>query len=251
MLPLFQKILYSSINSNIQSYMNHLKFKWLLFDFDNTLVDFYSASKQSLWTSFEEQNISCTEEIYQTYKKINHGVWQDFEHGKITAKALRVQRFKALFAVLNFKDLDPTLFSQRYLANLVEASTAYDGVLELLQNLKEKDYQMSIVTNGLKEVQRPRLAKLGMTNFFDSIIVSDEIGAKKPEKAFFEYTLQTIPNPPALSEILIIGDGLNSDIKGGRDFGITTCWNSHGMVNDSDIVPDFVIENVLELNALL
>lgn len=231
--------------------MNNKKYKWLLFDFDNTLVDFSSASKQSLWWTFDAHQIECTETIYKIYKKINHQVWTDFERGKITAEALRPKRFSDLFQALNIKNIDAVQFGQQYLANLVKASTAYDGVLELLQSLKEAGYLMSIVTNGLKEVQRPRLAKLGMTDFFDNIIVSDEIGSKKPELAFFEYVYQTIPNPPAKSEILMIGDGINSDIRGGRDFGVPTCWNAHGQINNTDIVPDFVIQNVLELRAVL
>jgi YjjG family noncanonical pyrimidine nucleotidase len=231
--------------------MNNKKYKWLLFDFDNTLVDFTSASKQSLWWTFEEYQIECTNAIYKTYKKINHQVWTDFEHGKITAEALRPKRFSDLFQALNIENIDPIIFGQRYLTNLIEASTIYDGVLELLQSLKEAGYIMSIVTNGLKEVQRPRLTKLGMTDFFDSIIVSDEIGNKKPELAFFEYVYQTIPNPPLKSKILMIGDSINSDIRGGQGFGVTTCWNAHGQNNETDIIPDFVIQSVLELPNIL
>jgi len=231
--------------------MNKKTFKWLLFDFDNTLVDFSSASKKSLWMTFEEQGRQCDELIYKTYQKINHRVWTDFEQGKITAEALRPKRFADLFEALNERELDANHFGQRYLANLVVASEAYDGVIDLLEDLKLADYRMSIVTNGLKEVQRPRLTKLGMTDFFDSIIVSDEIGSKKPEGAFFDYVFQTIPNPPPKSETLMIGDGLNSDIRGGRDFGISTCWNSHKKINDTDIIPDYVIDDVLGLRELL
>lgn len=230
--------------------MSKSTIKWLLFDFDNTLVDFTNTAKKSLWRTFESYQRACTEEIYQLYKKINHQVWRDFEDGKITAEALRSKRFADLFKAIAIENISPTEFSQRFLENLVLCSEPYDGALELLTALKGK-YKMSIVTNGLKEVQRPRLKRLGMMDFFDSIIVSDEIGSKKPQAEFFEYVFQTIPNPPAKSETLIIGDSLNSDIRGGRNFGIKTCWNSHNKKNGTKIKPNYVINNILELEELL
>lgn len=230
--------------------MSKSTIKWLLFDFDNTLVDFTNTAKKSLWQTFESYQQECTEEIYQLYKKINHQVWRDFEDGKITAEALRIKRFADLFEAIKVENIPPTQFSQRFLENLVLLTEPYEGVMELLSTLKGK-YRMSIVTNGLKEVQRPRLKRLGMMDFFDSIIVSDEIGFKKPQSEFFEYVFQTIPNPPAKSETLIIGDSINSDIRGGRNFGIKTCWSSQDKKNGTKIKPNYVISNVLELKELL
>ena len=230
--------------------MSNTNFKWLLFDFDNTLVDFTNTSKKAFFLTFEENNLTCNEDIYSIYQKINHQAWRDFEDGKLTAEALRPKRFKDTFVAIGAKNIDPNAFSAHYLQNLIHASEIYDGVIELLDSLKGK-FKMSIVTNGLKEVQRPRLKKLEMMHYFDSIIVSDEIGFKKPQGEFFEYVMKTIPNPPNKSEILIIGDSLNSDIRGGRDFGIKTCWNSFAKENKSDVIPDYVINNVLELKELL
>lgn len=230
--------------------MNNTNFKWLLFDFDNTLVNFTNTAKKSLYLTFQENYQVCNEHIYNVYKQVNHQVWQDFENGKITAKELRVKRFADLFAAIGEKNINPNAFSVAFLQNLVKASEMYEGVQELLDSLKGK-YKMSIVTNGLKEVQRPRLEKLEMTHYFDSIIVSDEIGFKKPQGEYFDYVYQSISNPPSKSEILIIGDSLNSDIRGGRDFGIKTCWNRHGQENTTGIIPDYMINHVLELKDLL
>ncbi len=230
--------------------MNNKNFKWLLFDFDNTLVDFTNTAKKSLYLTFEENNRVCDEDIYKVYKKVNHQVWKDFEDGKITAKRLRAKRFEDLFAAIGEKNIDPNAFSVGFLQNLILSSEIYEGVIELLDSLKG-NFKMSIVTNGLKEVQRPRLKKFGMMHYFDSIIVSDEIGFKKPQTEFFEYVYQSIPNPPDKSDILIIGDNLNSDIRGGRNFGIKTCWNSFGQENKTDVEPNYVINNVLELKELL
>ena len=230
--------------------MSNTNFKWLLFDFDNTLVDFSNTALKAFFLTFKENNLECNEEIYKTYPKINHQAWRDFEDGKLTAEELRPKRFEGTFEAIGVKNIDPSAFSVQFLQNLIISSEQYEGVTELLDFLKGK-FKMSIVTNGLKEVQRPRLKKFGMMHYFDSVVVSDEIGFKKPQGEFFEYVYKSIPNPPDKSEILIIGDSLNSDIRGGRNFGIKTCWNSFGKKNKSKVKPNYTINNVLELKELL
>ena len=226
-------------------------FKWLLFDADNTLLEFPNTSKQAMWKTFEQYDRKCSDELYEIYQKINHQAWSDFEKKLITAEDLRSKRFRLFFNAINDEIAPPALFNQQYLEHLVKCSTAYDGVHEFLQSLKEANYIMSIVTNGLKEVQRRRLDRLQLTHFFDSIIVSDEIGVAKPNIEYFDVVYQSIPNPPNKSETLIIGDGLKSDILGGKNFGISTCWIKNGQTNSTDIQPDFEIEQVFELNQIL
>ncbi len=225
-------------------------FKWLLFDADNTLLDFKRASRRAFWETFRQFGLGMSEERFSLYKKLNHGVWQEFEQKKISAERLRVKRFELLFEALEIRAMDPAECNRVFLENLVTYSEAYEGVFELLVLLKKK-YQMSLVTNGLKEVQRPRLDKVRMTHFFNSIIVSDEIGFAKPDPAYFKIVFDSIPEPPEREEVLIIGDNLHSDIQGGRDFGIKTCWVSHGKSNESDVQPDYEIESVLGIDKLL
>lgn len=227
-----------------------MKFKWLLFDADNTLLDFNKASKESLWAAFSAFDLHCDEDIYQLYQGINHRLWHAFEQGEVSAVFLRTERFRQLLEALKIKDITPALFSQTYMNSLVEVSEIYAGVEGLLQDLKGK-YQLSIITNGLKEAQKPRLNKLQLTHYFESIVVSDEIGVAKPDLAYFEYVYQSIVNPPPKSDILVIGDSLKSDILGGFQFGIKTCWISHGKENNTAIQPDYIIDNVLELPTVL
>lgn len=225
-------------------------FKWLLFDLDGTLLDFKSASKKAMWQTFEQYNKECTDELYKIYQKINHQVWTEFEQKIITAEELRPKRFDLFFKAINDEIAPPHIFNQQYLNNLVLCSDVYEGAIDLLQSLQGQ-YLMSVVTNGLKEVQRRRLARLNMTHFFDSIVVSDEIGFAKPNFKYFEYTYQSIPNPPPKSDILIIGDGIPSDILGGQNFGISTCWIRHGRINNSNIQPDYELEYAVELPSIL
>ena len=227
-----------------------MHYQWLLFDFDNTLVDFTNTSKKALFQAFIDYGSRCTEEIYAIYKDINHQVWSAFERGEMTAERLRIERIARLFHAFEQEPASPAAFSKRYLENLVALSHAYDGVHELLDALGKR-FQLGLITNGLKEVQRPRLDLLRMTQHFGTIIVSDEIGVAKPDYAFFDYAYNTLPHPIAKEEFLVIGDNLQSDIAGGNNFGHATCWISHGRGNTTGIQPNFTIGGVLGLPSLL
>ena len=140
-------------------------------------------------------------------------------------------------------------FNAKYLSNLVKHTTVRPEVINMLTKLKAH-FKMSIITNGLKEVQRPRLDKCLMTHLFDSIIVSDEIGAAKPDLAFFDVAIKSIPITIKKDKILVIGDSLKSDIAGGINYGLKTCligpYDSFLLVN-----ADIVVQDVLALEQLL
>ena len=227
-----------------------MPYSWLLFDIDNTLLDFSTASEQSFFKTLASHKVHGTHEMHAVYKKVNAQVWDDFENNKIDALKLRWLRFEKFFQAIDIRPCSPKLFGQQYLQNLVQFSEAYSGVIPLLEKLKS-NYRLSVITNGLKEVQRPRLTKLGLDKYFDSIIVSDEIGVAKPHKAFFDHTYNSIPDPPSKDKILVIGDSLNSDILGGNNFGVKTCWvNKNGRTKDH-IIPVHEISSVLELENIL
>ena len=227
-----------------------MKFTWLLFDADNTLLDFTSASHQAFQQNCKDFKIPYLPTTYPTYKKINIAAWTAFEQGQITAEKLRIQRMALFLEAIQRTDIDPQQFSGGYIDNMILKSEMYNGVRELLESLKKK-YRLSIVTNGLKEAQRPRLTRLNLFSYFESVVVSDEIGVAKPAKAFFEYVYWTIPKPPPKSEILMIGDSLHSDIAGGNNFGVKTCWLNHGKKNETTIRPDFEIQDVHGLLKVL
>ncbi len=217
--------------------------KWLMFDADNTLLDFKKACKVALWKTFEDHGYACSDEIEALYSKINANIWHEFELGKINSTQLRIQRFALLFESLEIQPSGAFEFNAKYLQNLVISSEIYPGVEELLQELK-LDFHLSLITNGLKEVQRPRLTRLGMTKYFDSIVVSDEIGVAKPAAEFFEHVYASMPGNIPKNEVLVIGDNIKADIGGGASFGFNTCWISHGKSNGSEIRPDYEIEHI-------
>lgn len=226
------------------------KYKWLLFDADNTFLDFATASKKSLFSTCSNYDLPCDEEIYKIYKVENAKVWESFENKEITALELRSLRFARFFDAVDIKGIDPFEFNTQFLQNLVEVSEAYQGAKELMENLKP-NFTLSVITNGLKEVQRPRIHRLQMQHLFESIIVSDEIGVAKPDVRFFEHSYNSISNPPPKSEVLVIGDNLKSDILGGKNFGVDTCWLSHDKPNDTSIQPTYTVKNLFDLPEIL
>lgn len=230
--------------------MSESSIKWLFFDLDETLVDFRSASKTSFFRSFEAKGIEAEEEWYSSiYAKINRRIWDEFEQNKINAVELRTKRFKLLFESIEVS-LDPIDFNQLYAKYIIEETKVLPGAYTRLEELSQ-EYQLAIITNGLKEFQRPRLQRLDLNKYFKVIIVSDEIGHSKPNRAFFDQAIEAAGNP-AKSEILIIGDGLSSDIRGGMQNQIKTCWYNPAELHlPKEYSPTHVINDLKDLNSIL
>lgn len=226
-----------------------MQYKWLLLDADNTIMDFTKASHKAFDQICKDFGLGNPEDLYPIYQKHNLAAWKALEEKRISTAQLKVNRMEHFLLAIGRKEFDPATLNLQYLKALMLNSELYDGVEEVLQELKH-DYLLSIVTNGLKEVQRPRVNRLNLNQYFASIIVSDEIGIAKPDSRYFEYTYSTIKRPPSKSEILIVGDSLHSDIKGGNDFGIDTCWVNHGRENTSEIRPKYSVSSFLELPSL-
>lgn len=226
-----------------------MEIKWIQFDFDNTLVDFSDASEIAFKSVAKGFGIDDSTNAYLRYKAINLKVWHEFEDKLITAEELRGLRFERYFADISERPCSGVEFNTLYLNTLIQETKIYNGVHETLTSLKD-NYALSIITNGLKEVQRPRLNRLEMTGYFDSIIVSDEIGVSKPHGEYFDFAHKSISNPPRPEEILVVGDSLRSDIKGGNNFGSKTCWVSHGQPVEGEEKPDFVINRVTDILGL-
>lgn len=227
-----------------------MSYKWLLFDADNTLMDFDYASRAAMESTFKHFGLFLTDDNYKIYKTVNHQVWVAFEKGEIDAVTLRTRRFELLFEWMNINPGTPKDFSDHYLHGLSIHNAPYDGVEDLLKELK-KSFKLSIITNGLKECQRPNYNRRGWDQIFESIVVSDEIGVQKPNRGFFEYAWKDIDHDFELKDAIVIGDNIISDIKGAQGFGLDTCWINRGRENATDIQPSYSISNVLQLPELL
>jgi len=198
-----------------------LRYKWIIFDADGTLFDYDQAEHSALQGAFEHFNYDFIPEYLGIYRKCNKKLWDAFEIGAITIKALKVKRFELLFEEIGMS-IDADEFSHQYLSRLAEGTYLIEGAEELLASLSGK-VGLILMTNGIKEVQRSRLSLSSIESYFSDIIISDEVGVAKPDKKIFEIALKNMSIIDKNS-ILMIGDNLSSDIKGGSNFGIDTCW---------------------------
>lgn len=198
-----------------------MKYKYLLFDADGTLFDYDSAESYALEATLTEFGEECSAARRLAYRRINEALFADFEKGLLTSAELRINRFERLF-VESGLELDPEAFSLSYLSRLAESSALLPGALEVIREL-HSDFSLYLVTNGIGDVQRRRIDASEIRPYFKDILISDEIGFAKPSRKFFEAAFEMIGRPPK-SDVLIIGDGLSSDMAGGIDYGIDACW---------------------------
>ncbi|WP_225418549.1 YjjG family noncanonical pyrimidine nucleotidase [Loigolactobacillus iwatensis] len=221
----------------------------LLFDLDDTLLDFKAAEKQALSSLFRELRLPLTQTIQQRYATLNTGLWQEYELGKITRETLLKTRFTLLFKQLDQK-IDGVACEKRYRSYLSKGHALVPHASEICGILKQ-DFHLEVATNGIAKMQLQRLADSGLDNYFERVFVSEEAGFQKPQLEFFNYIAQELPYFEK-ERTLIIGDSLTSDIAGGNRFGIDTCWfNPNLVTNQTSTTPTFQIRQLPDLIKLL
>jgi 2-haloacid dehalogenase len=225
-----------------------MKYTSLFLDLDNTLLDFNKAEYYAAKKLFEKYGLPCDDEAIKTYSEINHSFWKRFESGEIKKDEIYENRFKA-FCERFGKTADTAQMSKDYFINLSEGAYTVEGTFDVLDYLKAKDYKLYATTNGMSLTQYKRIEKSGLGPYFDKVFVSEDAGHQKPEKEYFEYVLKNIPEKDK-SKILIVGDSQSSDILGGINIGIDTCWlNPEKIVGK--YIPNYEIRNLFELKELL
>lgn len=202
-----------------------MRYRWLLLDADGTLFDYDRAEAWALGETFAQAGHSFPPETLQAYRRINGRIWRELELGTTTPDRLRVKRFELLFADVAI-EADPATFSQRYVENLAQAAHLMDGAEETVRALHGK-VGLAVITNGLKDVQRARLARSAVGRYLDPVVISEEAGAAKPDPQIFDAAFELMGHPTK-DQVLIVGDSLTSDIQGGNQYGIDTCWFNPG-----------------------
>ena len=198
-----------------------MRYDTVLFDADQTLLDFHKSEAEAIREAMRLHGISPDEENVRLYSNINSSLWKALERGEIKKSVLVYRRFEFLFEALGTTG-DAKQMAEDYVSALSTRGYMLEGAREMCEYLFGK-VRMYIVTNGLERVQRGRHAKADMEKYFEDVFISDAIGAEKPSPVFFEYVAERINNFDK-SRTVIVGDSLTSDIKGGIDFGIDTCW---------------------------
>ena len=222
----------------------------ILWDVDGTLLDFHAAEKNAIRACFAELGLGeCTDEQIARYSVINKKYWKRMEDGEITKQEVLNGRFAEFFASEGVNG-DVEAFNMLYQIRLGDTIVFIDEADRLLADLRGRVKQYA-VTNGTKRAQDRKLRLSGLDRLFEGIFISDEIGAEKPSREFFDHVFAHI-EPFEKDEILIVGDSLSSDIRGGNVAGIRTCWVNPGHApRNPEIHIDFEIEALAQLPALL
>jgi 2-haloacid dehalogenase len=226
------------------------KYKTLLFDADDTLLDFGAAESLALRLLFADQELTLTAELETHYKELNKSLWRAYEEGRMTRDEVVNTRFSLLFKEYG-QEVDGVLLEENYRKYLEEGHQLVNGALDVVKNLYHHHYDLYIVTNGISDTQDKRLRDSGLYPFFKGIFVSEDTGFQKPMKEYFDYVFAKIPGF-AVEQGIIIGDSLSSDIKGGMLAGLDTCWfNPQMKPNITEIAPTYQIQALDDLYKIL
>lgn len=223
--------------------------KYVFLDLDDTILDFHKAESHALTKMLETIGVTPTEQIIKRYSEINLSQWKRLERGEITREQVKVGRYKILFDELGVQH-DPKAATAIYERYLGQGHWFIDGAQQLLCDLHGK-YRLFVASNGTLNVQTGRIESAGLKKYIERFFISEQIGANKPDKAFFDNAFSQIPDFDKRYAV-IVGDSLTSDILGGKNAGIATVWfNPHRADNESDIAPDYEIHTLSELPELL
>ena len=199
-------------------------YKYLLWDIDGTVLNFLASEAYAIRTLFKKYNLGiCTDDMLRQYSDINVKYWKMLERGELTKQQILVERFREFFVAIGIEDISfVESFNREYQLTLGDHIEFVDGAQQLLLSLKDS-YTLAAVTNGTKTAQEKKLRLSGLDKLFDAIFISENIGAEKPSELFFNHVFEKL-GITNKNEVLIIGDSLTSDIKGGFMAGIDTCW---------------------------
>ena len=221
----------------------------IFFDLDDTILDFGWAERRALTRAFREAGLDPSDELLSRYSDINRSQWELLERGLLTRDQVLVRRFELLFAERGI-DADACGIGRRYEELLGDGYRFIPGAQELLQELRGK-VRLFLASNGCAAVQRSRIASSGIGPFFEDLFISELIGADKPSEEYFSRCFARIPGfDPRRS--LMVGDSLTSDILGGLQAGMHTCWlNPKRRPGRAEIVPEYEIRELSQLPALI
>lgn len=224
-------------------------FEFVFWDLDDTLLDFKACEQEALRGALKVNGIEMTPALLSRYSAINDSKWKLFERGEITRRMVQLTRFEDFFLEFGF-DISPIEFNDLYLQQLGLQAVEYPGIHALLGKL-QPHYKMYLASNGVEKVQTSRVAIAKLEPYFIKLFSSEFMGAPKPEKAFFDACFAQIPNFSA-DRAIIIGDSLSSDILGGHNTGIATCWfNPEGKPLTGSVTPDYEIRTLEEIFTIL
>jgi len=235
-----------------ESNFETMDYKNVLFDLDRTLWDFEKNNIETFTELFYKYNLNkfCEfEEFYKTYRQFNDELWAQYREKKITKEFLSWKRFE--LSIGKFKPIDVDMakkFSQDYIEISPKKNNLIHGTHEILTYLKEKSYNLFIVTNGFKEVQYNKIRNCNLDKYFSKVYTSEDAGYNKPDKRFFNYVLNDLKTQP--QDCIIVGDDPEVDIKGAIQTNIKSIWFNPQM-KKSDYQTNYEVKSLLEIKNIL
>ena len=236
------------------------KYETLIFDLDDTLIDNIESVKYAFKIITKELNINYNEELFRKWKKADDTFWHKWSHKELNLPKfnsveeevtfVRAYRFQLFFNTLNLSFDNAVDLNELYCDNLGVNIKEIEGAKELIKDLS-KDYEISIASNGPREAADNKIKKLKLNPYISSILTSGEIGIGKPNIEFFNILFEKLENKDK-NKMMLIGDSLTTDIQGGMNAGIDTCWfNPNNKNLQKEYKPTTTINKLLELKKNL
>lgn len=227
------------------------KYTTILWDLDQTILDFDRSMDYALRASFEHLGLTITNETVATYAAINDSYWKRFELGEVTKEEVLIGRFRTLFDKLGITKYQVEDIAGFYQEQLGSVAFFLEDADKVICRLKEKGYRQYILTNGVNKTQANKIKISGLDQLVDGVFVSELIGYPKPMKEYYDACFLRLTGI-SRAECLIVGDSLTSDMKGANNAGVAACWyNPDGMENTTDVVIDYEIRNLEEIYKIL
>ena len=224
-----------------------MRYDKILFDLDNTLIDFDDAEKNALKFNFDEFGIEYKEEFNPLYHEINDKLWKQLERGEVERSKLKTQRFETLFQIIGVSGVDVKAFDDCYLKNLGKGRKLLPGAFDTIKGAFELGAKCYLITNGATSVQNARLSGQEFMKYISGICISESVGANKPDKEYFDKA-EELFDITFDKKTLIVGDSLSSDIQGGINKGIDTLYiNRKKSPNTSGIIPTYEVDDILKV----
>lgn len=232
-----------------------MKYTDLFIDFDETLYATHANANIALRYVFEQFNlhqyIPDIENFIAVYSKANTALWDKYAKGEIERDFLITERFRVPLC-LGIENPSLELckaFSDAFLARCATMPGEIEGAIDLLQYLKGKGYKLHICSNGFHEVQFGKLRASNMLEYFDNIILSEDVGINKPSPKFFEYAFQIANTTP--SQSIMIGDSIATDIMGAINAGMDSIYFKRNNSNSYEVIPTYTVTSLDQIKNIL
>lgn len=230
-----------------------MQYSTILFDLDDTLWDTSNNSKESLSEVFNlfsfNKHYNSFDEFYTIYFKYNMSLWEKYEKHTITKEELKKDRFYTPFKHIEDITIEKAaLINQEFMSRTASKGGVVEGAKEILEALRPH-YKIGILSNGFKEVQHKKIKNAGLNEYFDKVILSDDIGLNKPRRELFEYALNKMG--VTAGRTVMIGDSWSSDIEGAYKSNIDQIWYNPDNETPKGFKPTYTIKKLDELKGIL